>query len=703
MDRRCPNASCPAQVEERLKHYARREAMDIEGLGDALVRQLMEKGLVRDFAGLYRLTLDDLVALPRVAEKSAGNLLAQIEASKGRELHRLLFGLGIRFVGERAASLLARHFRDAEALAAADVEATQSIPGIGPVVAQSVHDWFADEHNRELIEALAAAGVRMEETSEAPSSDALAGKSFVLTGGLETLSRDQAKSAIEARGGRVATSVSKKTDYVVVGQDPGSKLDKAKELGVECLDEIAVQGAAGPHRIAAGPALRSGARRLAPFAAVLAALLALGWPALGWPMAFDDLHLMRVFTPEQILGTFHGQWDPERLMTRGLRPLTLVFNHLRTVAFGENVVAHRLAVMVLLAAYWALLAPVARRVGTPALAVAVAGALFVCSPYSIFHYVWITDGNHALQGLAFAGAALLLCRGLERSSWAALGGSLLAMAAGVLVREDTLAAAPALALVGLAAAPTATARRRLAVYALGVAAVGLGLLQYRGLVVGKAMTVGAAWPGLLDHARKALSPAGLMAFDPLSRALVMVAIGVGFATGVALAVLVPRERWSGTLVWLGSALLACTSGLTVTRDDLLLFPVSFASLALATAWNEIARSRPRAAPALALAGVLIAIGGAYVSRVYAENFHPRSLRLAWWNGRYLYGAYAERATMPDERRAALRAHLRSMDIHHARHHLRRTWKMARRAIAEGRRRPAADGRPFYPLLPWSED
>ena len=194
-----------------------------------------------------------------------------------------------------------------------------------------------------------------------------------------------------------------------------------------------------------------------------------------------------------------------------------------------------------------------------------------------------------------------------------------------------------------------------------------------------------------------------MAFDPLSRALVTVAIGVGFATGVALTVLVPRERWRGTLVWLCSALLACTSGLTVARDDLLLFPVSFASLALATAWNEIARSRPRAAPALALAGLLIAAGGAYVSRVYAENFHPRSLRLAWWNGRYLYGAYSERATMPDERRAALRAHLRSMDIHHARHHLRRTWKMARRAIAEGRRRPAADGRPFYPLLPWSED
>jgi len=237
VDRRCPNASCPAQVEERLKHYARREAMDIEGLGDALVRQLMEKGLVRDFAGLYRLTMDDLVSLDRMAEKSAGNLLAQIEASKGRDLHRLLFGLGVRFVGERAASLLARHFRNADALAAAEAEAIEAIPGIGPVVAQSVRDWFADEHNRELVAALRGAGVRMEETAAAPISDALAGKSFVLTGGLETLSRDQVKSAIEAQGGRVATSVSKKTDYVVVGQDPGSKLDKAKELGVTCLDE----------------------------------------------------------------------------------------------------------------------------------------------------------------------------------------------------------------------------------------------------------------------------------------------------------------------------------------------------------------------------------------------------------------------------------------------------------------------------------
>jgi DNA ligase (NAD+) len=241
VDRRCPNASCPAQVEERLKHFARRDAMDIEGLGEALVRQLMEKGLVTDFAGLYRLTMDDVVALDRMAKKSAGNLLAQIEASKTRDLNRLLFGLGIRFVGERAAALLARRFRTMDALQAAAPEAIEAIPGIGPTVAESVHEWFADEHNRGLIAALAAAGVRMEETAGAPASDALAGKSFVLTGGLDTMSRDQAKGAIESRGGRVVSSVSKKTDYVVVGQDPGSKKDKAEELGIPILDEAAFQ------------------------------------------------------------------------------------------------------------------------------------------------------------------------------------------------------------------------------------------------------------------------------------------------------------------------------------------------------------------------------------------------------------------------------------------------------------------------------
>ena len=237
VDRRCLNASCPAQVEERLKHFARRDAMDIEGLGDVLVRQLVEKGLVHDFADLYSLRVEDLGGLERMAEKSAANLVGQIEASKSRELRRLLFGLGIRFVGERAALLLARRFRSIEALAAAGVDEIDAIYEIGPAVANSVRDWFAADANRRLVDRLRERGVRMTEEGPAPGSAIFQGMQFVLTGALEGMSRDEAKAAIEARGGRVTSSVSKKTSVVVVGGDAGSKLEKARDLGVECIDE----------------------------------------------------------------------------------------------------------------------------------------------------------------------------------------------------------------------------------------------------------------------------------------------------------------------------------------------------------------------------------------------------------------------------------------------------------------------------------
>jgi DNA ligase (NAD+) len=239
VDRRCPNLSCPAQVEERLKHFARREAMDIEGLGEVLIHQLFEKGLVKDFSDLYDLKdrRDDLIALERMAEKSADNLLAGIEASKDRELRRLLIGLAIRLVGDRAAALLARHFGSLDRIAQASVEEIEAIYEIGPKVAQSVVDWFATEGNQRLVQRLKDAGVRTEEAAHAERSDAFAGKQFVLTGSLESMTRDEAKAAIEARGGRVTSSVSKKTTYVVAGRDPGSKLDKAKELGVAHVDE----------------------------------------------------------------------------------------------------------------------------------------------------------------------------------------------------------------------------------------------------------------------------------------------------------------------------------------------------------------------------------------------------------------------------------------------------------------------------------
>jgi len=242
VDRRCPNSSCPAQVEQQVQHFASRSAMDIEGLGDVIVHELLARGLIEDVAGLYRLRFEDLkpVFAPKAKkEESLGAkaLLAGIEASKQRELRRLILALGIRLVGERAATLLARHFGSLDALAAASTEDIEQIYEIGPKVAQSVVDWFGSDANRSLVRRLQAAGVRTEEAPSPERSDVFAGKQFVLTGTLDTMSRDEAKAAIETRGGRVTSSVSKKTSYVVHGRDPGSKLDKAKEVGVETRDE----------------------------------------------------------------------------------------------------------------------------------------------------------------------------------------------------------------------------------------------------------------------------------------------------------------------------------------------------------------------------------------------------------------------------------------------------------------------------------
>lgn len=242
---RCVAADCPAQLKARLLHYASRRAMRIEGLGEALAEQLIGRKLVYDVADLYKLQLEDVANLERRAEKSAANLLAQLEASKERDLPHLIFGLGLRHVGERTAGILARHFRSLERLAGASVEELDAIHEIGLTVAESVYDWFADEGNRSLCDHLRAAGVRTELTQSANGSgdnefDGLfAGKQFVLTGKLASLTRDEARLLIEARGGRVASSVSKKTDYVVAGEDAGSKLDRATELGVEVLDEAA--------------------------------------------------------------------------------------------------------------------------------------------------------------------------------------------------------------------------------------------------------------------------------------------------------------------------------------------------------------------------------------------------------------------------------------------------------------------------------
>lgn len=232
---RCENLSCPARLKESLRHFASRRAMDIEGLGEKLVDKLVESGLVRKLSDIYRLTKEDLVRLERMGEKSAQNLLEQIERSKGAGLARLIFALGIRYVGEHLAEVLAEHFPSLEALSRAGYDELIQIPEIGPRIAQSLVDFFQNEENRRLIQELKELGVRTE--AERPRAGPLSGKTFVFTGALTAFTREEARRLVEALGGRVASGVSRKVDYVVVGADPGEKLRKAQELGIPILTE----------------------------------------------------------------------------------------------------------------------------------------------------------------------------------------------------------------------------------------------------------------------------------------------------------------------------------------------------------------------------------------------------------------------------------------------------------------------------------
>src|ERR1700674_1353692 len=234
---RCVNAACPAKRKESLLHFAGRHAMNIDGLGEKIVDQLVDKGLVKDVADLYSLKLEDLAALERMAEKSAQNLLDEIEASKKNSLARLIYALGIQFVGERTGQLLAEHFASLPKLAEATVEGLEEVPEVGPKVAQSIADFFSEPANRKLIQRLKDEGLKMMEKRAAPEDTRFAGKTFVFTGALARRSREEGGAEVTRHGGKVTSSVSKLTDYVVVGADPGSKYDKARSLGVTILNE----------------------------------------------------------------------------------------------------------------------------------------------------------------------------------------------------------------------------------------------------------------------------------------------------------------------------------------------------------------------------------------------------------------------------------------------------------------------------------
>jgi len=244
VDYRCVNANCPAKLMGTILHFASRGVMNIDGMGEALVTQLIEKGLVKNVADIYDLTKKELAGLERFAEKSAQNIIDEIENSKKLPLERVIYGLGIRMVGERTAQFLAEHFGSMDALAAASVEELQAVNEVGPKIAESIAEFFSVAVNHKLVERLGTAGLALKGTKKERGTK-LAGKTFVLTGTLPHLTRDEAKKIIEDAGGRVSGSVSKKTDYVVAGSDAGSKLDKAKELGVAVIDEDGMKKLAG--------------------------------------------------------------------------------------------------------------------------------------------------------------------------------------------------------------------------------------------------------------------------------------------------------------------------------------------------------------------------------------------------------------------------------------------------------------------------
>jgi DNA ligase (NAD+) len=244
VDYRCVNANCPAKLRETILHFASRGVMNIDGMGDALVNQLTARGLVKNVADIYKLTKDDLLSLERMGDKSAQNILDEIANSKKLPLERVIYGLGIRMVGERTAQFLAEHFGSMEALESAGVEELQDVNEVGPRIAESIVEYFSIPANRKLIERLREAGLRVTGQRKQRGTK-LAGKTFVLTGTLAHFTRDEAKKMIEDAGGKVTGSVSKKTDYVVAGADAGSKLDKAKELGVQVINEKEMESIVG--------------------------------------------------------------------------------------------------------------------------------------------------------------------------------------------------------------------------------------------------------------------------------------------------------------------------------------------------------------------------------------------------------------------------------------------------------------------------
>jgi hypothetical protein len=445
-------------------------------------------------------------------------------------------------------------------------------------------------------------------------------------------------------------------------------------------------------------AARVARRPAGAFAIFFAVGLALAWRALQWPMVNDDLQMVRTFQVSELAAAWAGTWDPDGIATPGFRPLTLAFNHARGALCGESVAAHRVLLVALFALDLALLVPLGARIGLAPGAVLAAGLVMLATRYSIYHYVFITDGNHLVQGLAFLLAALFLQDGLARRSWPRLAASLLAIAAGLCVREDTLAALPALAMLAWTESSAARAARRMAwIYTGGLAVVGMAMLAWRRLVVPDAQPLGFDLAGFGRAIYHAFDPVGVDGFDLPS---IILARGWWMVLGLTAIGLfaVPGEARAWTARWALAAVAACSPGLRLQRDDLLFFPSLFVALALATAWSALWKARPALRPVVAAALAWAVVGGAWMGALLAENFHPHSAQAIGWNSAYLYGPYTS-ANIPPTRRARAAAQLEALGVRADDHPRRRVRELIAEAKAAGRRRPTPEGRVFFPLLP----
>jgi len=424
--------------------------------------------------------------------------------------------------------------------------------------------------------------------------------------------------------------------------------------------------------------------------------LLLAWPALHWPMVYDDLHLLRRFAFGELLQAFHGNWDPDGIETPGLRPLTLAFNHARYLAFGENVVAHRVAVLALLAGFLALLVRIAVDLGMAPWSALAGVTLGLASRYNAYRYVWLTEGVHALQGLLFGIAASWLVAGVRAGRQGRVAAASLVAVVALLVREDSLCVLPVLVLLGLAARPARL--RPLLLASLGLAAAAFAMLLWRSVTVPRAPAPGlglAALPPVFARTFLLTGvevPAGALGIAVWSWWLLLgVLITGAFAFGC-------RRSLKAARLWAMACLFACLPALNMTRADIFFFANFFAGLALAALVESlfVGGGLRRAVALVALSWGVLA--GSWTSRAFAENFHPNSSTAVWLNGIFVFGPAADRATIPEARAREVRRQLAAVGIHSRSQLERKLPKLEAQALSEGRRRPTLPEILFVPRL-----